>query len=89
MRGTSVIAICQMPTMRREITVRNVVFGELRLARRARPTTARRDASPHLAAVAGRPPYRFGHAGRVTLPFVPAARSVIAPYQNFGPDGHA
>ena len=50
MRGTSVIAICQMPTMRREITVRNVVFGELRLARRTRPTTARRDASPHRAA---------------------------------------
>ena len=37
----------------------------------------------------GRPPYRFGHAGRVTLPFVPAARSVIAPYQNFGSNGHA
>ena len=33
MRGTSVIAICEMPTMRREITVRNVVFGELRLVR--------------------------------------------------------
>ena len=41
------------------------------------------------AAVVGRPPYHFGHAGRVTLPFVPAARSVIAPYQNFGSNGHA
>ena len=73
--------------------VRNAVFGELRLALRVRPTTARRDASPHRAApataVAGRPPYRFGHAGRVTIPFVPAARSVIAPYQYFGPNGQA
>ena len=37
--------------------LRNVVLRELRLARRARPNTARRDASPHL-----------GSAGRLTLP---------------------
>ena len=28
---------------------------------------------PPYAAAAGRPPYRFGHAGRMTLPFRPAS----------------
>ena len=53
MRGTSLIRICAVAGMRREITVRNV-FGELRLARRARPTLRRsRGGRPNILAQNG------------------------------------
>ena len=45
MCGTSHIRIGEVASMGREITVRNVVLGELRLARRARPT--RLGGTPH------------------------------------------
>ena len=38
MREKSPIRICDVTGIRYEITVRNVVFGGLRLARRTRPT---------------------------------------------------
>ena len=44
-RGTPLIAIGEMAGMRREITVRNVVWGNC-----GSPHPARRDASPHRAA---------------------------------------
>ena len=50
MRGTSLIRICAVAGMRREITVRNV-FGELRLARRARPTLQRSRGAPQHSGV--------------------------------------
>ena len=62
MRGTSHIAIGEMARIWREITVRNVVVRELRLGGTPRPTTARRDASPHHVAATGR-----GHPGAAVV----------------------
>ena len=49
MRGSSVIAICEVAGMGREITVRNVVLGVI---------AARPEGSPHLGAATG-----CGHPG--------------------------
>ena len=48
MRGKSNIAIGEVTGIRCETTVRNVVLGELRLARRSRPTSQSRQARPKL-----------------------------------------
>ena len=56
MRGSSVIAICEVAGMGREITVRNVFFGGIAARPEDSPHPARQDASPHRSYLTSRLP---------------------------------